>query len=602
MKRADPFAATDALLNGTAPGESLFVINLCAANMPQAIDASSVRAWGISGLEVYKLYQVSRMEDGRTRYRVRLGFFTSEADAELVLQSVRGKFATAFTSGLCDEDIKHASGYLKKPLHEIQEIQDTQRTGRYRMPKFNAQDLPPDTASTSRQPVLKATPTIARAASAMLTVDKPAAALQKRGKASEEIVEFEWTPDAKAAPVNGKPKPEMKVGAIAPKAVPASAKPTMASLVAAAKAHSPSIAPRVNSGANAGASAGINLAANARLNTSKSLANAPLTNLVKPVAKHSPPPATLQLAPAPAPKPTTTPRPSQPYHAAAGRSIPDHGLSLANEAALKASKSAPPTASAPMLPRPLVSAAALSKLRAAAAQPRNPSTEIPTLDTTQTIRTLTKTEIEDANAPKWYVVQLAISDHPANLDTMPRLDIFQAYCLYSVAVMDNKIIRHALRLGFFSEQVSAEAVMGYVKTFFGEPSIERISDSEQKRFGESFALREPPPAPVEPPKAAARVIPLEEKRPSTSPLGALPTVKPVRSGVQSRSTGKYAAPAVKRSAPLAAKKGNSPRAASAKITNKDLEEARLLGLSETAIRRVERNPSLLSRLVDKLTK
>ena len=33
-----------------------------------------------------------------------------------------------------------------------------------------------------------------------------------------------------------------------------------------------------------------------------------------------------------------------------------------------------------------------------------------------------------------------------------------------------------------------------------------------------------------------------------------------------------------------------------------VREARLLGLSETAIRRVEHNPSLLSRLVGKLTK
>src|SRR5215831_10959990 len=140
LEDADSFAA-DALVNAGARGELLFVINLCAANVPQSIDAHSVNSWGISGLERYKLYQVSRMEDGRRRYRVRLGFFKSEADAEAVLQTVRGRFATAFFSCLADEDLKHASGFLHKPLHEIQEIQDIQRTGRYRIPKIDPQDV-----------------------------------------------------------------------------------------------------------------------------------------------------------------------------------------------------------------------------------------------------------------------------------------------------------------------------------------------------------------------------------------------------------------------------------------------------------------------------
>src|SRR5690349_10351458 len=83
---------------------------------------------GIPGLDRYKLYQVSRMEDGRRRYRLRLGFFTTEADAEDVLVSVRSRYATAFTACLCDEDLKHASGYLKRS------IQDLARTGRFKIP------------------------------------------------------------------------------------------------------------------------------------------------------------------------------------------------------------------------------------------------------------------------------------------------------------------------------------------------------------------------------------------------------------------------------------------------------------------------------------
>ena len=49
---------------------------------------------------------------------------------------------------------------------------------------------------------------------------------------------------------------------------------------------------------------------------------------------------------------------------------------------------------------------------------------------------------------------------------MPHLDIFEVYRLYSVASAGGGKIVHSLRLGFFREVVSAEAVSGYLKTFF----------------------------------------------------------------------------------------------------------------------------------------
>ena len=68
--------------------------------------------------------------------------------------------------------------------------------------------------------------------------------------------------------------------------------------------------------------------------------------------------------------------------------------------------------------------------------------------------------MEDAQQEKWFAVQLAVSDQPVNLDAMPRLDIFEAYRLYSVATAGSGKIVHSLRLGFFKEAVSAEAVDG----------------------------------------------------------------------------------------------------------------------------------------------
>jgi hypothetical protein len=88
-------------------GTQLFVINLCASIAPV-----STTGRNIPGLDNYRLYQVARVEDGRTRHRLRLGFFTNEAHAERVLTVVRQQYPTAFTTCLGDEDRRFTRGYL----------------------------------------------------------------------------------------------------------------------------------------------------------------------------------------------------------------------------------------------------------------------------------------------------------------------------------------------------------------------------------------------------------------------------------------------------------------------------------------------------------
>src|SRR5262245_27646724 len=88
-------------------GSALFVINLCASIAPVQTSGKN-----LPGLDNYRLYQVARVEDGRTRHRLRLGFFTSESHAESVLTVVRQQYPTAFTTSLCDEDRRFARGYL----------------------------------------------------------------------------------------------------------------------------------------------------------------------------------------------------------------------------------------------------------------------------------------------------------------------------------------------------------------------------------------------------------------------------------------------------------------------------------------------------------
>src|SRR5690606_38370405 len=136
---------------------------------------------------------------------------------------------------------------------------------------------------------------------------------------------------------------------------------------------------------------------------------------------------------------------------------------------------------------------------------------------TQTIRALTNEELNDSSQEKWFAIQLAASEQPVNLDTMPHLDIFEAYRLYSVATAGSGKIVHSLRLGFFKEAVSAEAVAGYLKTFFAAPTVLRISVAEQTRFKDA-----PQPRRAEPEEPKNNVVELNNARASRGPV--VPTV------------------------------------------------------------------------------
>jgi hypothetical protein len=97
-------------------------------------------------------------------------------------------------------------------------------------------------------------------------------------------------------------------------------------------------------------------------------------------------------------------------------------------------------------------------------------------------RALTPTELYDSHRPKSYAVQLVVSDRPVNLDMMPRLEVFAAHRLYTIAAKQRSGTWHALRLGFFPDEQSAEVICGYLQTFFSSPSIVRVSEAEQTRF------------------------------------------------------------------------------------------------------------------------
>jgi hypothetical protein len=111
---------------------------------------------------------------------------------------------------------------------------------------------------------------------------------------------------------------------------------------------------------------------------------------------------------------------------------------------------------------------------------------------TQTLRTLTILELEEEAASGWFAVQLAQADEAFVPEEVGTHAIFNAYRLYSVAEIQQGNIVHALRLGFFTDELSAQAVASYLSTFYDKPEIKRISVAEHRRFAQqSMAPRQP---------------------------------------------------------------------------------------------------------------
>jgi hypothetical protein len=84
-------------LGGAGP----FVINLSSAGAPIALPTER-----IAGSQHTHMYQVQRTEDGRLRYRLRLGPFASEDEVDAILKMVREIYPGALTATADSEDLR----------------------------------------------------------------------------------------------------------------------------------------------------------------------------------------------------------------------------------------------------------------------------------------------------------------------------------------------------------------------------------------------------------------------------------------------------------------------------------------------------------------
>jgi len=100
-------------------------------------------------------------------------------------------------------------------------------------------------------------------------------------------------------------------------------------------------------------------------------------------------------------------------------------------------------------------------------------------DDTGTRRALKEAVTE--NAPVWFAVQLQWAVQPVELSKVPPLAIFSAYTLYTVEGSRDGRKWYGLRLGFFSDAISAKQVAYYVRSEFASVAVVPVSPQERTR-------------------------------------------------------------------------------------------------------------------------
>jgi len=430
-----------------------FVLNLCSSTSPMALAQTD-----LPELRRFTFFVSRRFEEGRERFRLHMGYFATLAEAEEWLGLVREIYPGAWAG-------ETPGRKLRERATAAAAAQAQHAAG----PQAQVQ------ATTVRATVVAPTP-------------RPAARPLVSAPAPMRVPVVHAAPPVArtAAPVSPPP--------VRPRQAPLSA--------GTAPGTAPTPAPALRAGAP------MRTAAN------------PFPPAVGGPAANAVPAATR----APAAPPQRLP-PGQ-------RSVP-----AATSPAPKAGSS--PSSSAPAAPRPAragvkpvfedsnvrevlkalgdASATGETRLMRAPPPPREPTPASSSLSDTQVLKMLETrrsqesgpAEVDDSgipllkpddtgtrqalkeaivsNASVAFAVQLQWSVQPVELDKVPPLAIFSAYTLYTVEGSRDGRRWYGLRLGFFSDAISAKQVAYYVRSEFTSVAVVPVSPQEKSRATEQDA-------------------------------------------------------------------------------------------------------------------
>jgi len=451
-----------------------FVLNLCSSTTPMALAQTD-----LAELKRFTFFVSRRFEEGRERFRLHMGYFATLAEAEEWLSVVREIYPGAWAGEAPGRKLReraaaaqaaqaqHAAG----PQVSVSPPRPPPAPVPAAEPEIPPGMSPLDAALSLRLPVLKAAPAAMAAPPPRPMPKAPSLA-----------------PAAVTAPVARKPVPAVAAAA-APAAPPRKPQPP-----AAPKATAP-VAPKIP---------------------------APVPQAPK--ASAPPVSARAPAAPTPAAKPHSAPLAAKSEPAQDDKPKGAFGDSNVREV-LKALGDASATGETRLMRAPPPLPAAPAKA-AAAAPAKNSLSDTQVLKLLETRRpagteataadaahgaipllkpddTGTREALKDAvtqDAPVLFAVQLQWSVQPVELDKVPPLAIFSAYTLYTVEGSRDGRKWFGLRLGFFSDAISAKQVAHYVRSEFAAVAVVPVSTQEKMRATDQDKQAATLNAPIAPPE------------------------------------------------------------------------------------------------------
>jgi hypothetical protein len=449
---ASPNYASDsvagmAVTAAAAANAGPFVLNLCSSSTPMALAQTE-----LPELKRFTFFVSRRFEEGRERFRLHMGYFATLAEAEEWLNVVREIYPGAWAG--------EAPGRkLRERAAAAQAAQAQHAAG------------PPPMASASG----------ARPAAA------PPAPQRMAGPPNLHV------PVVHAAPPLPQRAPPLNSAARA--AVPvAPARPSPAQARTPAVAAPPARAPLTQARTPA-------MAAPPRPQPAAAPARAPLppapaARALPPATAKAPAPVLPQVAAKPV-SPPAAPAAAMPRMAKVSAK-PVFEDSNVREV-LKALGDASATGEtrqmqAPVLPREataehsglsdtqvlrLLETRRAGAGEAGAAEALDGNIPLLKPDDTGTRRALKEAVVN--NSAVAFAVQLQWSVQPVELDKVPPLAIFSAYTLYTVEGSRDGRKWYGLRLGFFSDAISAKQVAHYVRSEFASVAVLPVSPQEKAR-------------------------------------------------------------------------------------------------------------------------
>jgi hypothetical protein len=450
---ATPNFASDARSLGAADAAAPagnagpFVLNLCSSTTPMALAQTD-----LPELKRFNFFVSRRFEEGRERFRLHMGYFATLAEAEEWLNVVREIYPGAWAGEapgrkLRERAAAEQAAQAAQAAGPQQQVSARAPAAPVRAAPAASPPAPPESLAL-RVPVLKAAPAapVARPAAPRTEAAKPAAAKPAAAKPAAPAAApapnvMSRAPTRPAAPPPG--------AALAPRA------PAGSSAAAAAQnlldaAPAPVRGPSVPVPKPAAAAP----AATATQNPRGVFADSNVREVLQALGDASATGQTRLMRAPPPPAPKVAP-------SAAANDISDTQVLRLLETRRDVSADAAGAESAP------------------AQDPAHGAIPLLKPDDTGTREAL-KSAVT-SNAPVLFAVQLQWSVQQVELDKVPPLAIFSAYTLYTVEGSRDGRKWFGLRLGFFSDAISAKQVAHYVRSEFTAVAVVPVSSQEKAR-------------------------------------------------------------------------------------------------------------------------